>query len=212
MSEGPAVLLVRFVLGGEQRGKAGGREKTQGRLWGSGPRRPPLEGQQVCSGLCVLPQLTGGPASPQRPHTYSHMLWHRGSLCIYPNPRPHRNDSPTYASARGRLLTSFSASKQLAVGVAGPEPHPRGGISRWRGPAEASAGVGPKVHDLDQDRVHCSLRGQGCGRGDPNAAPKSIHPSPRWSLARVSPSSTSLLILTGSAFGQFVHSPRECRV
>lgn len=157
MSEGPAVLLVRFVLGGEQRGKAGGREKTQGRLWGSGPRRPPLEGQQVCSGLCVLPQLTGGPASPQRPHTYSHMLWHRGSLCIYPNPRPHRNDSPTYASARGRLLTSFSASKQLAVGVAGPEPHPRGGISRWRGPAEASAGVGPKVHDLDQDTEFTAL-------------------------------------------------------
>lgn len=152
--------------------------------------------------LCPAPSHWG-PASPRRPHTYRHMLWHRGSLCIYPNPRPHTNDSLTYASARGRLLTSFSAGKQLALGVAGPEPHPRGGISRWRGPAETSAGAGPKVHDLDQDTEFTALCvARAVDEVIPVPAPKSIHPSPRWNRAWVRPSSASFLILIGSAFGQ----------
>lgn len=100
-------------------------------------------------------------------------------------------------------MTSFSAGKQLALGVAGPEPHPRGGISRWRGPAEASAGAGPKVHDLDQDPEFTALCvARAVDEVIPMPAPELIHPSPEWSLAQVSPLSASLLILIGSAFGQ----------
>lgn len=131
------------------------------------------------------------------------MLWQRGSFCIYPNPRPHTNDSPTYASARGRLFTIFSAGKQLAPGVAGPEPYLQGGISRQRGPAEASADAGPKVHSLDQDPEFTALCvARAVDEVIPVPALESVHPSPGWSLAQVSPSSASLLILIGSAFGQ----------
>lgn len=59
------------------------------------------------------------------------------------------------------------------------------------------------MHDLDQDPEFTALCvARAVDEVIPMPAPELIHPSPEWSLARVSPSSASLLILIGSAFGQ----------
>lgn len=131
------------------------------------------------------------------------MFWQRGSLCIYPNPQPHTNDSPTYASPEGGCLpASLLVSSSLWVWLV-QSPACKGASPDRGGLQKRQQVRGPHMNGLDQNPEFTAVcMARAVDEVIPVPALESVHPSPRWSLAQVSPSSTSLLNVIGSAFGQ----------